>query len=63
MTKKEIYEALARGEWRRIERVAFDEWLLFHTEAHVLHDMAVDMDFGDFNPDNWRLRKEDDEQD
>ena len=63
MTKQEIYEALARGEWERIEHCEHDIWWKFGNEDYVTKQLSDEIQTGNFHPDNWRMRKEaDDEQ-
>ena len=62
MTKREIYEALARGEWERIEHCEHDIWWKFGNEDYVTKQLSDEIQTGNFHPDNWRMRKENDEQ-
>ena len=65
MTKTEIYEALARGEWRRVEHwelvLIGHIWRRFSFEQQLLDSLMYEVG-SRFNPDNWRMRKEDDER-
>ena len=63
MTKQEIYEALARGEWEMIERQTDECYSVsYECEVSLLSDLADSIHWG-FNSEDWRMRKEaDDEQ-
>jgi len=56
MTKQEIYEALARGEWYRIEFFEH-RWWRMPLEDRVLFHLHYQIKSETFHPDNWRLRK------
>ena len=64
MTKTEIYEALIRGDGDKIEwQYEPNKWLRLWDECDVLDQLLTDLRWYDgFHPDNWRMRKEDDER-
>lgn len=64
MTKTEIYEALARDQWMMLENRfgSQEEFFKFQCETDVLRTLLANIMFGDFNPDDWRMRKENDER-
>ena len=58
MTKTEIYEALARGEWHRIEFFEQQRWWRMPLEDRVLFHLHDQIKRETFHPDNWRMRKD-----
>jgi len=58
MTKTEIYEALARGEWRRIEFFEQQRWWRMPLEDRVLFHLHYQVKRCTFNPESWRMRKD-----
>ena len=58
MTKTEIYEALARGEWHRIEFFEQERWWSMPLEDRVLFHLHYQVKRCTFNPESWRMRKD-----